>query len=203
MTHCPSVRRYSELSQGATAAEANAYALSLYESYERLPVGPTGLEPSKAWIQLNLSISPAVVSRLIVASWKRGTYNFQNLQNDDDLSKPTIEFRQAAGTLNEEWVRHWSAIVAATVNWARHATDDQIREFVLMCEFKEAFPNEHPVDALLRGRFQIPDAADYIARTTADTRATPRIEGLQKRWRAAPLVAQMFGPAMLPKDDWP
>lgn len=99
--YCPSIRKLSDLARGLTAEAANAYALGGEAITVRTVVGPDGRKPSDAWAEISAARVPTAISRLMHhhKNTDRGTYSFNYVA---DLSKPTIEFRQAAGTLNAE-----------------------------------------------------------------------------------------------------
>lgn len=206
--YCRSVRKYSLLAEGSTAAEANAdpqgspWLLRMIPGQALSRDYRTLTKPANAWKELDAALLPAVIAKLMHV-WNRGAYNFSNITN---ISKPTIEFRQAAGTLNEEWIVHWSSTVVRLVDWARRASDEDIRQLLVESECKdncrEEFPGSDPfpLDAFLRNRLGLTAVADYVASTTAATRATPKAEGQQKLWRES-IAAQChaLGDDMLPE----
>ncbi|KAK9415243.1 putative Amidoligase enzyme [Seiridium unicorne] len=199
----PSTRRRSRLAEGETAAEANARATTwpappaVDAAFGNPPELTT---PTKAWQELSQASNPAAVCRLM-GSKVRGTYNFSNVAN---LNKPTIEFRQAAGSLNGDWAINWAKLLVGLVDWARQASTMDIYTFLMEAETREASPglNYYPLDKFVRRRLRLPDVADYIARTSPDTRATPKLTGTQAAWRES-VVAPGLGPTMLPRPDWP
>ncbi|KAH6647729.1 putative amidoligase enzyme-domain-containing protein [Truncatella angustata] len=165
-------------------------------------VEANGMKSSDAWIVLGNAGTPHLIADLLSITGDRGTYSFQTVV---DPKRPTIEFRQAAGTMNTEWIHHWSSIVVGTVDWARRASYGDIHNFLVACDMKEASPELHSVCSVgefLRNTLRLPATADYVARTTPGTRATPRLTGLQKTWRERPEIRSLFNWKMLPCTHW-
>lgn len=195
--YCRSTRRSSQLARGMTASEAETRRVMIEKVPGSRPV-PTPL--SDAWTEVFKASSHKVISTLMMTP-NRGAYSFNNVT---DQAKPTIEFRQAAGTMNIDWILCWSTLLVRLVDWARQASDSDIRRLIVKAGTKEIYPNQFPIDSLLRGTLEIPDVADYIAKTNPDTRATPRLQGQEAKWRKCMEVeCPAMGAGMLPRADWP
>jgi hypothetical protein len=117
--------------------------------------------------------------------------------------KPTIESRQAAGTLNEEWIIHWSNILVWTVDYARRAPWG-----FLLCELaplfalrEGGFPSAYTLDEFLRKQLHLAGAADYIQRTTPEQRSNPKASARQKAFRDKSALKRQLGPGILPPTD--
>ncbi|KAI1261492.1 hypothetical protein F5Y18DRAFT_401385 [Xylariaceae sp. FL1019] len=96
-------------------------------------------------------------------SWKRlevrGAYNFDNLgfyeenlyyDEEKGSAKPTIEFRQAAGTLDEEWVVRYIRICAALCGQAVvEAPNDDFFQLLYNCQRGELSPQSYNLFDLL------------------------------------------------------
>ncbi|KAF2995476.1 hypothetical protein E8E14_003225 [Neopestalotiopsis sp. 37M] len=211
---CISHKRRSRLAAGMTAAQANE-CVRREAGKDFLPFKDTAVKPKislqQAWTELNGAESATAVA--ILLNYPCAAYNLAEV---DDLGMCTIEFRQAAGTLNEEWALHWSNLVCGLVDWARRTSAEQVRNLLFSAEVTELFWQGKlndmkkqgavlTVDGLIRRTLNMPEIADYIHRTNADTRATPRVTGDQARWRDALSRRHngMFGPMILPRANWP
>ncbi|KAI0424523.1 putative amidoligase enzyme-domain-containing protein [Xylaria sp. FL1042] len=74
----------------------------------------------------------------IVSRGVRGAYNFMNLLAEKDKGKPTIEFRQAAGSLDEDWIIVWAKICLALCGPAVvESSDDALFQLLYDCAESE------------------------------------------------------------------
>lgn len=106
----------------------------------------------------------------------RGAYNIRNYlyHGIRRNSKPTIECRQAAGTLNEMWVVSWAILCSSIAQWALYAPESALYHFAQHCELAEVnHTEEEALDVFLRAALGLHDVATYIASSKAEQRATP------------------------------
>ncbi|KAI1363609.1 hypothetical protein F5Y08DRAFT_354248 [Xylaria arbuscula] len=122
-----------------------------------------GEEPETRVTQLDLmdrlqkilhakSIKTAV--RLISPYAERAAYNFENLRpplaGDNTSRKPTIEFRQASGSLDEDWIVLWSKICLALSGPAVvDSSDDEFFQLIYDCINSESSLSKYNVFDLL------------------------------------------------------
>lgn len=81
--------------------------------------------------------SSCVVQRLLMSS-DRPNYNLEkyacyNLTAPDEMA-PTVEFREAAGSMDARWVETWARIAHGLTSWAIHASVDEYLKVVVHCE---------------------------------------------------------------------
>ncbi|KAF3014957.1 hypothetical protein E8E14_001885 [Neopestalotiopsis sp. 37M] len=199
----PSIRYWSNAGAGMTAAEANKLEMKVDKwrdnyvdkAFQRVP--HVALKQGVEAILGTTSVE--AVKRLMTAP-ERPVYNFDNLQTD---TKPTVECRQCAGTLNTEWVLHWSHIMAAVVDLGRRANGtlfwpQLVRSLALVSEMGEIPDGAMTIDKFVRDVLKLPEAADYIASTTPHTRCYPLLSEKQKRMRENPAIARQIGRIILP-----
>ncbi|KAK6206429.1 hypothetical protein LQW54_007722 [Pestalotiopsis sp. IQ-011] len=191
----------STLSQGMTVEEARQQVQTIEPDYVRM-TGPAREAPGlfDALLVLLRADSKRTISGLLNA--RHVAYNFKDVH----LPRGTIEFRQAAGTLNVEWIMHWSKLVCGIVDWARRASLDDIGNYIQKAMMRESNTDggRYDLDDLVRNTLKLPKTADYLKNTTPDSRATPRVTGQQAAWRA-PMTGEgnFIGPNMKPREDWP
>lgn len=194
-------RACSNLSQGMTAEEAREQVQTTPMEYVKIR-GPAREVPGlyNAWLELIRADSNKTISGLL--NFRHVAYNFR----DTHEPRGTIEFRQASGTLNAEWIMHWSKLVCGIVDWARKASQDDITDYLNKAVAREAKLDrgKYDLDDLVRNTLKLPKTADYVKNTTPDSRATPRVTGQQAAWRA-PLNGERnyIGPNMRPRENWP
>lgn len=199
----PSIRYWSNAGAGMTAAEANKLEMKVDKwrdnyvdkAFQRVP--HVALKQGVEAILGTTSVE--AVKRLMTAP-ERPVYNFDNLQND---TKPTVECRQCAGTLNTEWVLHWSHIMAAVVDLGRRANGTLfwlhlVPSLALVSEMGDTPDGAMTIDKFVRDVLKLPEAAYYIASTTPHTRCYPPLSEKQKRMRENPAIARQIGRIILP-----
>ncbi|ETS87862.1 hypothetical protein PFICI_01690 [Pestalotiopsis fici W106-1] len=199
---CPSLFKKSRLSQGMKGELANDYArrgvTPLFVDFPSMGPNPK-VTLQEAWKELNDAGTAQAIHNLL--PWPCA-YNLTHVGGE---AKGTVEFRQAAGTMNEVWAVHWSNLVCGLIDWARRATDDEVSELLLNGELVQAGAKKtYTVDDLIRKTLNLPEIADYIKGTTPDERATPRVTGQQAEWRKDEnFEYDLIGPNMKPRANWP
>lgn len=182
----PSLRERTNAAMGMTADQANDNPpgnlwdeWSLEEDWPLIHMFP-------ALINILGTDSVSAVQTMLMSPG-RGAYNFKNIHYEH---KPTIEFRQAAATVSEVWVIHWSHILAATIDLARRINNGHFWRTVAprFVMIDEGDPGAMTIDEFLREHLHLPEAADYIASTTPMTRHYPP-DPQQATWRARPTIA--------------
>ncbi|KAI0878206.1 hypothetical protein GGS24DRAFT_443934 [Hypoxylon argillaceum] len=105
------------------------------------------------------------VAELLSSSWRRGAYNFANLSHyalggvperdslawaRSEVPKSTIEFRQAAGSLDDNWIAIWIKICLALCGPAVvDSSDADFYQLLYNCAKAEKNPREYDVFDLL------------------------------------------------------
>ncbi|ETS78572.1 hypothetical protein PFICI_10634 [Pestalotiopsis fici W106-1] len=208
--YCVSTRRKSFLAHGYTAKQAHDMEYGLLGNpFNNPSITPGNPAPDviQAWKEIEAASDSRVVLKLL-HTFSMSTYNFKGVLSPN---KPTIEFRQAAGSLNAEWAVHWSNLAAGVVDWARRCdgndSADELRAFLSQASLKESSPNTQAFSLInmIRDRFRLPAVADYLERVPGpDHRATPRATGQQARWREnfRRRSGRRLG-VMRPRTDWP
>ncbi|KAI2641676.1 hypothetical protein GGS26DRAFT_536397 [Hypomontagnella submonticulosa] len=85
----------------------------------------------------------------------RGAYNFEHYQEYGDIllrrisSKRTVEFRQAAGSLNGDWVSTYARICVGMVRFAHTAPIGDLWRVVYDCHCEETYNTQYDVLDLL------------------------------------------------------
>lgn len=206
-TYARPTRKFSRLAQGATGAWANKVVFgtepALLHQIDESGDHPI-IDPVQAWAEVSVVKDNRGIDMLF-STCSNASYNLSNVAN---TSKPTIEFRQAAGTLNAEWAVHWSNLVVGLVDWARRRSHDEITRFLINAQWKENAPldsTQYSVDHLIREVLKLPEIADYIANTTPERRTYPRLDKKQSEWRRLMRRngCRCIGKQMWPCDDWP
>lgn len=186
--YAPRNRFHSNLANGMTAEQANrewAQADPQRKSPPgtQLPVGEgRKLELMEGVFRLWRTDATGAVAQLMRTA-ARGTYNFRNYLIKNGADRPTIEFRQGAGSLNPRWILLWKRIVAATVEWALTAEDDEMLDCAMKCVVSEEMDG-YDIYHFLGDFLRFPDeeyhdAVWYLRSTTPDQRSAPACTGNQ------------------------
>ncbi|ORY58219.1 uncharacterized protein BCR38DRAFT_413612 [Pseudomassariella vexata] len=144
-SQCERNRLQANVARGETAATANRNP-----NNDELVTGKWGERPSEQPAPIRACVNELLACTDVRAvAWlmrcpNRGAVNFRfygpatnrNQMNmtGSPISKPTIEMRQAAGTLNEDWVSAYIKVVVGTVDWARRQNPDAIRALATSME---------------------------------------------------------------------
>ncbi|CAJ2509284.1 Uu.00g143100.m01.CDS01 [Anthostomella pinea] len=86
--------------------------------------------------QILRTTEPEAVAELMALPLSRGAYNFKNCSYESTEpahGKRTVEFRQAAGSLDEDWVVLWARICLALCGSAVQATDEEFFQLLYDC----------------------------------------------------------------------
>ncbi|KAK1755057.1 hypothetical protein QBC47DRAFT_208111 [Echria macrotheca] len=135
-----------------------------------------------AWLLLQGCSDPSEAIKLLVQDSiltpGRANYNFsdyfRNLRKWDDqgrrrfyLNKGTVEFREAAGSMDPEWAAVWASICCTLVSFARSAPEDVFRAVLIKLARAEASVRagrQHYYDAIdLLRDVDARDEADFVA----------------------------------------
>ncbi|KAI1872451.1 hypothetical protein JX265_005331 [Neoarthrinium moseri] len=171
-------RYRSNLARGMTAAVANtAIDVTLdFVNFDRA-TDPCGIiEGVRELIKCKNS---GAVARLMSTGSRNAAYNFGYYLMYYNV-KPTIEFRQAGGTLNGKWMRLWAQICVRICEYAaREMADDDLYEIAGKCEEVEAWDqsgleeNQRKIDvytSTFLSDIGLAEAAQYILTTTPTQR---------------------------------
>ncbi|KAI0506541.1 hypothetical protein F5B22DRAFT_446437 [Xylaria bambusicola] len=154
-THWPTMRRISLSENTPSRSIALNYWIQHYAPDAKL----TQLDITNGVQKIFRATDTASIAKLMSPASTRGAYNFVNLittVEDFDGSfkelktKPTIEFRQAAGTLDEDWIIVWSKICLALCGPAVvESSDDTFFQLLYDCIKSEKSRHKYNVFDLL------------------------------------------------------
>ncbi|KAI1291325.1 hypothetical protein F5Y03DRAFT_388530 [Xylaria venustula] len=121
--------------------------------------GPlTDLEKTKGVRKILSATETGIIAELISPNGCRGAYNFANLNGRTRIkwtmieppTKPTIEFRQAAGSLDEDWIVIWAKICLALCGSAVvESSDEDFFQLLYDCGGLSESPSRYNVFDLL------------------------------------------------------
>ncbi|KAK9415234.1 putative Amidoligase enzyme [Seiridium unicorne] len=193
--------RESNLALGMSSQTANNLGIDAANVFEEASFEDelSPIDCVTACSTLMRSNTPQAVQKLMKTDW-RAAYDFTNVIVP---RKPTIEFRQAAGTLNELWILHWSDILVQTVDLARSAPENLLLSVLapLFATVENGSPDVYSCDRFLREQLRLGDTADYIQRTTPEQRSNPTASAKQQAFRGRPDLNRQLGPGILPPVD--
>jgi hypothetical protein len=184
--YCWRNRLYSNLAQGMTAETASQEESENSAPKLGDPADEFNIVNGVSEI-LNTKSTGAVAK--LMRTPNRGAYNFRsyNLSANGRFAdeKPTIEFRQGAGTMNEVWAVCWARICVKTVDWARRASHDELLEWARKCQRAERDVRQYNAKTFVRDVLKLPDEATYIRAHSPTQRADPPAdpESKQAIWR--------------------
>ncbi|KAI6089446.1 putative amidoligase enzyme-domain-containing protein [Hypoxylon rubiginosum] len=115
-----------------------------------------------------------------IGSDSRGAYNFtaysdRARQNADN--KRTVEFRQAAGTMDGSWVVHWAKICVGIARFAEEATDAELWGLMYDCHRRDKKPGQY-------------DALDFLL----DLGLPQQARAVQWRWQSRIYILESLQP---------
>lgn len=197
MNH-PSLRVDSNVALGMDSRDANTLGVLANDMWNVVNMSERDrpVDVMKG-VETLLSANRAEAIRKLASTVNRGCYYFGNVPGP----LGTIECRQAAGTLNEEWALNWAKILTRTVDYARRSGEDHIwNDLCPLFDILEAGTLPAlTIDSFLRKVLQLEHEADYIQRTTPEQRSVPAPSEIQKMWRNNPGLAAQVGLEMLPE----
>ncbi|KAK9796527.1 putative Amidoligase enzyme-domain-containing protein [Seiridium cardinale] len=169
---CARNRQHCQLARGMTAADAMDDVLSRFDPIQDISIDE-GLD------ELKKCTTSGQIGRLMYLHYMASAaYQFDSYYPlgrtdvEDEAKKPTIEFRQAAGSINPDWIARWIYICVRVCEWAAVDMDwNLLDQVALRCNYVEANPQTYAgplrefLDAIGCG-----DPADYIESTTHDQR---------------------------------
>ncbi|KAH8167505.1 hypothetical protein CIB48_g744 [Xylaria polymorpha] len=132
---------------------ASEYFLPFYEPwYDGLPAGVEMMDGAR--MILSARDTAEIAQMTSFRSRFRGAYNFANMESERRGSmgprKPTIEFRQAAGSLDSSWIVLWAKICLALNGPAVvESSDDAFFQLLYHCEEGFYSPRKYDVFDLL------------------------------------------------------
>ncbi|KAI0973751.1 putative amidoligase enzyme-domain-containing protein [Xylaria arbuscula] len=118
----------------------------------------TDLEKTKGVRKILSATDTGVMAELMSPNGVRGAYNFANLNKGTKIkwtvverpTKPTIEFRQAAGSLDEEWIVVWAKICLALCgSTVVESSNDDFFQLLYDCGELSESPSRYNVFDLL------------------------------------------------------
>lgn len=126
-------------------------------------------------IELQKCTTSNDVARLMVDKWNDAhAYSFKNyVSGSCAADTPTIEFRQAAGSMNPNWILRWAYICVQMCDWAAKEMEDEDLAYIAQhCQNIE--DGEEDVNEFFREFMRMigcVDSGDFILSTTHDQRA--------------------------------
>jgi hypothetical protein len=201
--YCQRQRYYSRLAQGAGALGsngANQQAASQKNGWIPMWNANASVSPESAFQTLLQCDSPGAVAWLM-RNPDRGAYNFRHYEPDPgpcnlrdynsgspgyspESGTRTVEFRQAAGTVNDQWIGAYLRVLFATVRLAVHETPpyQRLGRLVFDLQLQEQGQGTCSLHTFLKTVLRLHQDADYILTTTPEDRADP---SRHLRWRLA------------------
>ncbi|KAI1841502.1 hypothetical protein JX266_012342 [Neoarthrinium moseri] len=165
---CRRTRWYSYLARGMTAEQADDATIEV--TLSKLPLT---LDAGRAALLLAETIW--ALGRLMASSEKHNAaYEFRNYESAYMAAdtKPTLEFRQAGGTMDGDWAVHWARICVRLCEWgAREMQDDELEVLARQCEEVEAGKKDS--SSVLFGFLAylgLDAEVNFLRNTTPDTR---------------------------------
>ncbi|KAI1872452.1 hypothetical protein JX265_005332 [Neoarthrinium moseri] len=177
---CPRSRIWSNLAHGMTAAVAeDPDVRNVYQDYAA--ANPPTIENG---LKELIKCTEATTSARLMLTNQAGAcaYNFWSYIFADSRphAPPTIEFRQAAGSMNTLWITAWAKICTRVCEYAAfEMDDDELARLALVCTSIEKEGPDSPrgqlmltqaTDAFLRS-MGLDTIATYVHDTTPDSRA--------------------------------
>lgn len=103
---------------------------------------------------------------------RRPAVNLKNLRPGADPNKKTIEFRQHAGTLDDDRVEAWVRTVGGIVDWCREASEEEYDELVRESaqEEDDNQPLAYPTAVDLLREIGLKDPAKFYKKRLAKTK---------------------------------
>ncbi|KAK5625298.1 hypothetical protein RRF57_001014 [Xylaria bambusicola] len=154
-TYWPDTRRVSFSEDTPSRSIAFSYWVHHYAPDAEL----TQLDVINGVHKIFRATDTASIGRLVSPASIRGAYNFSNLittiEDFDGTikelkTKPTLEFRQTAGTLDEDWIVVWSKICLALCGPAVvESSDDEFFQLLYDCTKSEKLQHKYNVFDLL------------------------------------------------------
>ncbi|KAI0444657.1 hypothetical protein F4803DRAFT_572652 [Xylaria telfairii] len=143
----------SDMESTLSRCFAGEYFLTFYQPWH--DGLPTGIEMMDGARMILSARDTAEIARMV--SFRnnfRGAYNFANMESErrggSGPRKPTIEFRQAAGSLDSSWIVLWAKICLALNGPAVvESSDDDFFQLLYNCEEGFYLPRKYDIFDLL------------------------------------------------------
>lgn len=83
------------------------------------------------YAKANRAVDEILINNIKRANYNCLAYGFQNADTDTAVKRMTVEFREAAGSLDPSWVAVWARIVSRIVQFCLEAEEDKFVEVLM------------------------------------------------------------------------